>query len=75
MSKVGGGDPRSFIVLDRLYGTLGDKMADWSHLVKEQTQGFFANIRNKEKIGLLWNERLLAMYDIARAMKYLHSKE
>ncbi len=75
ISRVRGVEPRTFIVLDRLYGTLGDKIVSWTEDVKRLSTGLFATMRNKKELDVLWNERLLAMYDIARAMKYLHSLE
>lgn len=74
-SKVNGVDPRTFIVLDRLYGTLGDKLITWRADIQSLTRGLLRSRRRKKEIDLLWNDRLLAMYDIARALKYLHSKE
>ena len=75
MSKIGDGDPRTFIVLDRLYDTLGCRIGSWTKDAKKFSKGLFASLKHKKELEWLWNERLLAMYDIARAMKYLHSNE
>lgn len=75
MSQVNGGDPRTFLILDRLYDTLGTKITHWKEQQKQRQGGLFGAMRNKQKLQYLWTERLLAMYDIARAMKYLHSHQ
>eukprot|EP00551_Chaetoceros_affinis_P005971 CAMPEP_0203666152 /NCGR_PEP_ID=MMETSP0090-20130426/3231_1 /ASSEMBLY_ACC=CAM_ASM_001088 /TAXON_ID=426623 /ORGANISM="Chaetoceros affinis, Strain CCMP159" /LENGTH=815 /DNA_ID=CAMNT_0050529939 /DNA_START=31 /DNA_END=2478 /DNA_ORIENTATION=+ len=79
ISKIGRGDPRTFIVLDRLYDTLGTRINTWSADMKIYSKGFCGGfcgmLKHKQDLHWLWNERLLAMFDIARAMKYLHSNE
>ncbi len=75
ISKIGGGDPRTFIVLDRLYDTLGTRISSWADDVEKYSKGLFGRMKHKKDLQWLWNERLLAMFDIARAMKYLHSNE
>ena len=76
LSGTGGvpGHPGFFIVLDRLYDTLADKMKIWAKREKEFKGGLFTR-KSKTDLNFLWVERLLALYDIARAMKYLHSQE
>lgn len=76
VSGTGGvpGHAGFFIILDRLYDTLGDKMEAWAKRKKEFSGGLIAK-KSKTELGILWVERLLALYDIARAMKYLHSQE
>jgi hypothetical protein len=72
MSKVSGGDPRTFLILDRLYDTVATRITSWEASVKKMKKGLFGNMKHKQEVKQLWNERLLAMYDIARAVKYLH---
>lgn len=66
------GHPNAFIILDRLYGTLGDRIEVWKMKERE-----FSGIikRKKSQLKLLFNDRLLAGFDIARAMKYLHDHD
>ena len=70
------GDPNAFIILDRLYGTLHDKIASWKEIDKECV-GFLGVKKKgaKSKKQILWSDRLLAGFDIARALKYLHNHE
>lgn len=74
------GHPQAFIILDRLYDTLAVKISKWQMkettlkkgILKSMGMCPFANVRSD--LRLLWDERVLAGYDIARAMKYIHSK-
>lgn len=75
ISKVPGGDPRSFLVLDRLYDTIGSRILCWRKDIKEQNKGLFSKLKRGNKYKWFWEERLLAMYDIARAMRYLHKNQ
>jgi len=68
------GHPNSFIILDRLYDTLDVKIDYWKAKEDEYT-GFLGMKKHKPQLKLLFNERLLAGYDIGRAVKYLHSNE
>lgn len=70
---IGGarGHHRSFLVLDRLYDTLDVKIDYWRQK-EDEYKGFFGFTKHKSQLELLWNERLLAGFDIGRAMKYLH---
>ena len=62
-----------FIVLDRLYDTLGEKILCWKE-VASQNNGFFSKKKKSVKLEKkqLWGERILAAYDISRALRYLH---
>lgn len=64
-----------FIVLDRLYFTLGEKIQSWKEIASKNI-GFIARrTKNARKAKRqLWGERLLAAYDISRALKYLHGQ-
>lgn len=60
------------IILDRLYDTLDCKIVDWGMTANKSrgTLGIFnKDVRQLDDILV---ERLVALYDIARAMKYLH---
>jgi hypothetical protein len=73
---IGGarGHHRSFLVLDRLYDTLDIKIEYWRQR-EDEYKGFFGFSKHKSQLELLWNERLLAGFDVGRAMKYLHGHE
>jgi len=68
------GHPKYSLVLDRLYDTLEVQMKKWK-LEKKQYQGKFKGLigKNKMMLNKLWMDRLVATYDLARAMAYLHS--
>lgn len=70
------GHPQAFIILDRLYDTLAVKINIWQqkeHTLKRGRRFLpFVSLSGERK--LLWDERILAGFDIARAMKYIHSK-
>ena len=68
------GHPRSFIVLDRLYDTLDVKIKFWKGKVSE-CKGFLGYSKHKAQLNLFWNDRLLAGFDICRAIKYLHEHD
>jgi hypothetical protein len=63
----------TFIVMDRLYGTLEDKIEGW-HKIKGANQGCCMGLsgRNKPALKELMKERLLVAYDLASAINYLH---
>jgi serine/threonine protein kinase len=67
------GSPLFMLIMDRLTQTLEQKIQEWSQEYKKVKGGL---IRRKDKLGLtgLSKERLLAAYDIARALRHLHSK-
>jgi SPX domain-containing protein involved in vacuolar polyphosphate accumulation len=74
---IGGarGHHRSFLVLDRLYDTLDIKIEYWRKK-EDEYKGFFGlSKKHKSQQALMWKERLLAGFDIGRAMKYLHGHE
>ena len=66
--------PNYFLVLDRLYDTLEERIDKWVD-EKNRLNGV-AGIFGKKKIELkhLFSDRLLSALDIARALKYLHEK-
>ena len=66
--------PKYFLVLDRLYDTLEERIDKWAD-EKKRLRGL-AGVFGKKKYELrhLFSDRLLAALDIARALKYLHEK-
>jgi len=69
------GHPDYFLILDRLYGTLGDKYTYWKE-IKRDCKGFMGiKRRNCPKLKMLWYECLMVMFDIARGMRYLHEHD
>ena len=63
----------SFIVLDRLYQTLTDKISYWK---ERRDNGFvnFFDFRGKKQKAFL-AERLAVGFDIASALEYLHDRK
>ena len=76
LSGTGGtlGHPDFFLILDRLYGTLGDKFDLWKKQ-NDKCTGFIGGKKKSENRKKLWNERLIAMHDVSSAMKYIHQHE
>eukprot|EP00585_Thalassiosira_rotula_P012950 CAMPEP_0196131622 /NCGR_PEP_ID=MMETSP0910-20130528/1549_1 /TAXON_ID=49265 /ORGANISM="Thalassiosira rotula, Strain GSO102" /LENGTH=795 /DNA_ID=CAMNT_0041391105 /DNA_START=41 /DNA_END=2428 /DNA_ORIENTATION=- len=68
------GHPKYSLILDRLYDTLVVQTKKWK-LEKKRCQGKFKGLIGKNKFMLdkLWTNQLIAAYDLARAMAYLHS--
>jgi len=64
-----------FIILDRLYETLGEKILRWKEVANSNT-GFLAKRKKSVKAEKkqLWSDRILAAYDISRALRYLHGR-
>ena len=62
------------IILDRLQKTLRGKIEDWAEHVQQLKTGFLGRLRriHTEALQALFLERLVAVYDVARALKYLH---
>jgi len=61
-----------FIVLDRLLYTLANKCDQWRTEKKRLSKWIQFGKTKKAKVKDLFRDRLIAMYDIARAMKYIH---
>lgn len=64
-----------FIVLDRLYDTLSDRMTAWKDQ-KSNLSGF-SRVRDLKgaKKKELWVERLMVAYELTGALKYLHDNK
>uniref|UniRef100_A0A7S2HU02 Protein kinase domain-containing protein n=1 Tax=Helicotheca tamesis TaxID=374047 RepID=A0A7S2HU02_9STRA len=65
-------DQDYFLVLDRLYGTLGDKLEEWKKLSKKYDSFFYMIRGGKAKKQKLFNYRLTAALNLAGAMNHLH---
>lgn len=62
-----------FVVLDRLYDTLTKRFGVWKKAKGKATGlGKLSDMKGKKKEEL-WIERLLVAYDLAAALRYLHS--
>jgi len=63
-----------FVVLDRLYDTLTDRLKTWKGQ-KKKTSGVtkFRDISGSKK-KKSWLERLIVSYDISAALRFLHSQ-
>jgi hypothetical protein len=73
-SKTRRVDDESFLILDRLYGTLDDKIEIWEQrhaVTKACCCGGRVSEKDPAMLELL-KERLLVAYDLSSAMKYLH---
>lgn len=60
-----------FIVMDKLYETLEDKIHKWSW-IKSDLKGSFIVCCRSTRLDALWEERVRVAYDIASALRYLH---
>jgi len=75
LRAVGQGDmfsPRYFLVLDRLYDTLSDRIEGaWQQQRDHLVHSIFVWNRAR-KLRALWDERMTVMKDLAGALNYLH---
>lgn len=62
-----------FIILDRLYSILNDRVKDWDHEVKKMS-GVRGLIGKKKKMERHFISRFTHAYDIIRAVEYMHSR-
>ena len=79
LSKVGAAQSKGyFLVMDRLFGTLGDKIyGDWREthvLKKDKLAGIYSSRKNALARKTHLTERLRVAFDISAALKFLHSK-
>lgn len=80
VSDIEPNDDSFFIVLDRLYGTLEERIYnEWLETEKKfrnRGGGLFTCCSKMDNLNIeirnLWVERLLAGYDLASAFRYLH---
>lgn len=64
-------DKETFLILDRLYGTLEDKIDGWAQQ-DAMADGCCGISRNSPEMVNLLKERLLVAYDLSSAINYLH---
>ena len=66
-------DSQAFLILDRLYDTLDDRLLQW----KRRDQNFFTYFLDfqKKREKSFFAKRLLVAYDIASALAYLHDSK
>eukprot|EP00980_Cylindrotheca_fusiformis_P002649 scaffold620_cov103-Cylindrotheca_fusiformis.AAC.9 len=62
----------TFIIMDRLYGTLDDKIESW-HNDLAMIRGCCALQKDRDAARDLLKDRLLVAYDLSAAFAYLHS--
>lgn len=65
-------DKDFFIILDRLHGTLDQRINTWYHLEKKHQGSVFGLGKNKKMLRELMIERMTVAYDLAAAFMYLH---
>jgi len=65
-----------FIVMDRLYDTLEKRLLTWESR-KNRCTGLTAKLtdRKGKKAGALYEERIVAAFDLSAAVEYLHSRK
>jgi serine/threonine protein kinase len=70
----------NFFLMDRLYGTLEDRIGEWAAFLKEHTpkgvMGLLSKLKRKAHDALCENmlqDRIVVAYDIASAFRYMHS--
>jgi len=66
-------DEYFFIILDRLFQTLDQKINDWFKVAKRNTGKFpFGLGKKKKALNQLMVDRMTVAYDLAAAFFYLH---
>ena len=69
------GSPEFLIIMDCLTMTLREKMLKWKEEKRHHPKSILGFVANRKQISeALLAEKLLAIYDIARAMRYLHNQ-
>ena len=63
--------PGFFIVMDRLYQTLTEKMSVWARVVANNRGALFGVGSNKPELKHLLLERMIVAYDLAAAFHHL----
>ena len=65
-------DPHFFIIMDRLYETLAERMPHWRRTFFHARGGFLGLGANRPVLHNLLLERMVVAYDIAAAFTYMH---
>ena len=68
-------DPGFFIIMDRLYGTLNEKIATWKKEYSGVKGKLFGIGADKDSIQKLVLERMKVANDLAVAFSFMHSKK
>jgi serine/threonine protein kinase len=75
-------DPKFFFLMDRLYGTLHDKIEEWDQSIGRKKIGLMDFVLKpfRSSTNHSWNrefmkERLFVAHDIASAFKYMHQQK
>jgi serine/threonine protein kinase len=61
-----------FLLLDRLYDTLDERIEKWQMAKKHAKGSLFGFGSNKDELNGLMRDRLIVAYDLASAFRYLH---
>jgi serine/threonine protein kinase len=64
-----------FFLMDRLFGTLEERMKDWQMLEKMSRGTILKIERDKTALSDLLNKKVLVFCDLASAFTYLHSEK
>jgi len=64
-----------FIVMDRLYGTLADKIQEWRNSQSKLKGNIFGMGSDKSRMRELLLQRTIVAYDLAAAFWYMHEKK
>jgi serine/threonine protein kinase len=69
------GSPNFMIIMDALNMTLRDKLEQWKEVHKKHPKSIFGFLTQRSQTAMddVFADKLLAVYDIARAMRYLHN--
>ena len=64
-----------FAILDRLFETLSERInGKWTKRYNETKSKLFGGEKDKTKRNHFWSERLLTLYDLSSAFRYLHER-
>mmetsp|Transcript_2374 Transcript_2374/g.3512 ORF Transcript_2374/g.3512 Transcript_2374/m.3512 type:complete len:369 (+) Transcript_2374:52-1158(+) len=66
-------DPHNFFVIDRLYGTLEDRIEEWTKQ-NQSNKGGLLRKRDTDLLNDMTSERLVIAFDLASAFSYMHKK-
>jgi len=64
-------DKETFLILDRLYGILDDKIGEWGQAAAVDEGCCGGSPKSPETIEAL-KQRLLVAYDLSSALNYMH---